>query len=78
LTPAYNSVGVYALRLCIDGTWTTTLIDDYFPAIVKHGYVPQLAFSKSRRRQLWVPLIEKALAKLVGSYARVESVRVEL
>lgn len=71
----YNSAGAYAVRLCIDGLWTTTIVDDTFPAFIKPGYVPQLMFSKSERQQLWVPLIEKAFAKLMGSYANIESGR---
>lgn len=35
-----------------------------FAICVGQGYVPQLMFSKSKRQQLWVPLIEK-----VRSYA---------
>ena len=49
------------------------LVDDTFPAVVQSGFVPQLAFSKAKRQQLWVPLIEKALAKLHGCYAAIES-----
>lgn len=64
-----------AVRLCVDGLWRTTIVDDTFPAFVKTGYVPQLMFSKSKRQQLWVPLIEKAFAKLMGSYANIESGR---
>jgi hypothetical protein len=68
-------MGAYAVRLCVDGLWRTTIVDDTFPAFVQRGYVPQLLFSKSKRQQLWVPLIEKAFAKLMGSYANIESGR---
>jgi calpain-15 len=64
MTKEYNNQGIYYVRLCKDGEWTQVLIDDRFPCISNK----RLAYSHARRKQLWVPLIEKALAKLNGSY----------
>lgn len=71
VTPEYNPAGAYAVRLCVDGLWKVTILDDTFPAFVKPGYVSKLMFSKAKRQQLWVPLIEKALAKLTGCYGAI-------
>ncbi|CAF3087405.1 unnamed protein product [Rotaria sp. Silwood2] len=65
LTKEVNTQGVYLIRLCYHGLWKTIVIDDCFPC-TRHN---QLAYSKANRRQLYVPLIEKACAKLFGSYA---------
>ena len=65
LTKSVNSEGVYLVRLCHNGLWKTVLVDDCFPCTLNN----QLAFTQANRRQLYVPLIEKACAKLFGSYA---------
>jgi calpain-15 len=65
LTKTVNPEGVYLVRICHNGLWKTVIVDDYFPCT---GY-NQLAFTQANRRQLYVPLIEKACAKLFGSYA---------
>lgn len=65
LTKEVNREGVYLVRLCHNGLWKTVLIDDCFPCTMYN----QLAFTQASRRQLYVPLIEKACAKLFGSYA---------
>lgn len=67
LTKKYNPTGVYQIRLCVDGEWQVVVVDDFFPCRQRSR---MLAFAVGRRNQLWVPLIEKAFAKITGSYAK--------
>ncbi|VDI38864.1 calpain-15 [Mytilus galloprovincialis] len=64
VTKDYCPEGAYVVRLCKDGIWKTVVLDDHFP-VNQHE---RLKYSKARRGQLWVPLIEKAAAKIHGCY----------
>eukprot|EP00047_Mylnosiga_fluctuans_P009313 m.10827 g.10827 ORF g.10827 m.10827 type:complete len:930 (-) comp2562_c0_seq1:53-2842(-) len=61
----YDEAGVCAVKLCKNGIWRYVRVDDYFPC--KPGGAP--IFSKSHNDEMWVLLIEKAFAKVSGSYA---------
>eukprot|EP00943_MAST-04B_sp_MAST-4B-sp1_P000267 g267.t1 len=64
-----NDIGVYQIRLCLDGAWQIVTVDSLFP-ITKNGV---LAYADGSRGQLWPAIIEKAFAKIYGSYAAIES-----
>lgn len=67
-TGELSPVGVYAIRLCDGGEWKFQIIDGLLPC----NKCNMLAFSGARRNQLWVPLLEKAYAKLRGHYEAIE------
>jgi calpain-15 len=67
ISQVYNSQGHHQVRLCRRGEWVIVNIDDYLPC----DKANQLVFSYGRKRQFWVPFMEKALAKLYGSYEAV-------
>jgi calpain-15 len=69
LTQHVNSEGAYLVRLCHNGIWKTIVVDDYFPCSGHNT----LIFTKARRRQLFIPLIEKSCAKIFGSYSNLIS-----
>ena len=68
-TKEINKAGIYLLKFVINGIETPVIVDDYLPVDMKTG---KLAFAHSKPGELWVSLLEKAWAKLNGSYASCE------
>ena len=61
---SYSKFGFYQVKLCINGEWVTTCVDDLFPCIPKSNPL----VSRSPGSELWVLILEKALAKIYESY----------
>ncbi|KEG09209.1 calpain-like cysteine peptidase [Trypanosoma grayi] len=66
---AQRRQNAYHVTCCYGGWWTTVLLDDYLPSS-NHG--PVFARCDNDLRKLWVPLLQKAYAKLYGSYAAIQ------
>ena len=58
--------GIYGIKLTKNGVKKTVYVDDYLPVLQE-----RLVFASSKGPELWVPLIEKAFAKVHGSYGRI-------
>lgn len=70
VTSELNQAGVLCLRFYKNGAWKHILIDDRFPCTQLGG---SLKFARSKRpHELWVAALEKAYAKLHGSYAALD------
>lgn len=69
ITPEYNDEGIYTVRFCIQGEWVAVVVDDWIPC----ESPGKPAFATSRKQnELWVSILEKAYAKLHGSYEALE------
>lgn len=69
-TQVTNTAGIYCMKLYDDGQWKAVYVDDYFPC---YNAVYGPAFTKSNGNELWVLLLEKAWAKMFGSYERIDA-----
>ena len=70
ITKEINDAGCYALKLFINGEPERVVVDDYFPW---HTFNKNWAFSRSNgEHEIWVLLLEKAWAKIYGSYMIIE------
>ncbi|KAK7195149.1 calpain-like protein [Novymonas esmeraldas] len=61
-----RACGCYRVTLLHNAWWHNYLVDDYVPASQRE---PLFASCAEDPRRLWVPLLEKAYAKSLGSYA---------
>lgn len=65
MTTEPNPAGIYIVKFYVNGTCKEITIDDYFP------YDPKTrkpAFTQTQGNEIWVLILEKAWAKLNGSY----------
>lgn len=80
ITKEVNTAGCYALKFVLDGDTRTVVVDDYLPVKVNKLGKRALAFAKGKRErkgnEIWMCLIEKAFAKVVGSYEMTERIKV--
>ena len=68
---SFSSKGIYCFRFFKNFKWRYVLIDDRLPchAVYNENQTKKLIFAHCRQdNEFWVPLIEKAYAKLHGSY----------
>ena len=65
VTKNINSAGIYQVKFFINGLRTSVIVDDYVPV---DPITEQPAFCHSEKQEVWAPIIEKAWAKIHGSY----------
>jgi hypothetical protein len=65
-----NAAGCYLFKFHINGVKTAVMVDDYIPYQGSSAW-----FSDGK---LWVLLLEKAFAKLMGCYVRTTSCPIDL
>lgn len=64
ITKEWNPEGIYRLRICKGGRWQEVTIDDYFPCEPFGDPI----FTRCVNNEIWPILLEKAYAKIHGSY----------
>lgn len=64
-----NPASIYGIRLFIDGCWATVILDACFPVNTFGHFI----YAKPHNHVIWVMLLEKAWAKVYGSYEAINA-----
>lgn len=67
-TKEFNENGVLGVWLFINGFWKLVPLDEYFPTRKDRSGKTALTFSSNGEKEFWVAALEKAYAKVYGSY----------
>eukprot|EP01063_Lacrimia_lanifica_P002983 TRINITY_DN11611_c0_g2_i1.p1 TRINITY_DN11611_c0_g2~~TRINITY_DN11611_c0_g2_i1.p1 ORF type:complete len:825 (+),score=202.42 TRINITY_DN11611_c0_g2_i1:181-2475(+) len=71
----YEEVGAWRLVLCREGWWRDVVVDSYLPMLRRPKrslvYCPAYTNHLGHRREMWGAAIEKACARLAGSYSAI-------
>ena len=72
---SFRKKGIFCFRFFKNFKWRYVLVDNRLPCLrVYNNQTPTLLYGQCRaRNEFWVPLIEKAYAKLHGSYSSLVS-----
>jgi hypothetical protein len=62
--------GIYKVVACVEGVMTEVVIDDFVPV---YAATNRPVFCKANGREIWVMLLEKAWAKIKGSYGDISA-----
>jgi hypothetical protein len=71
--------GVYTCRFYVNGEWVEVITDSLLPCIRNNqtgDLMPAYAHS-SRTPEMWIPLVEKAFAKALGSYEAIRTMKIQ-
>jgi hypothetical protein len=68
--PQNHDLGIYRARMCKNGWWQIITMDDTLPTARDK---PVYAKNREEPNELWVSIIEKAYAKLHGSYVAIKA-----
>eukprot|EP00817_Percolomonadidae_sp_ATCC50343_P000860 CAMPEP_0117419486 /NCGR_PEP_ID=MMETSP0758-20121206/1030_1 /TAXON_ID=63605 /ORGANISM="Percolomonas cosmopolitus, Strain AE-1 (ATCC 50343)" /LENGTH=291 /DNA_ID=CAMNT_0005200563 /DNA_START=687 /DNA_END=1559 /DNA_ORIENTATION=+ len=68
LTQEVNNI--YEVAFCKGGRWQRVVVDDYIPT---YSWGTHPCFSQNHDLEIWVMILEKAYAKLHGSYLRLKT-----
>ena len=78
----HSDEGLYGVKFYVNGKWLTVIVDDYFPCVIdgigtaEQSFRPLFASSQAHEgqesgvKEVWPMVLEKAWAKLHGSYRR--------
>ena len=71
-----NEAGCYAVRMVVNGEELIVVVDDWFPFYIDHNGDEKFCFSQSKisegKGEIWVQILEKAWAKVCGSFEACE------
>ena len=68
-TKTVNSAGIYSVNFFVNGKRQEVIVDEYIPCDPKNN-LPCFAYS-SQMGEVWAMIIEKAWAKLHGTYCMI-------
>ena len=71
-TKTVTDSGAYAVRLYVNGEPTDVVVDDYFPYDPRPEKDCWMFSRDTKENEIWVQILEKAYAKVFGSYEIVE------